>query len=90
MRQQIDEIDEEMMSLLGERMKLARAIGDYKRINNIAILQPERWKSMLLDAQSRGAQRGLSPEFISDLLKAIHQESINMQERVIRKLETKI
>ncbi len=85
LRQQIDELDEEMLTLLGERMKLAKAIGDYKRVNNIAILQPERWQSMLSEAQTRGAKRDLSPEFIADFLKAIHQESINKQEFVIRK-----
>ncbi len=85
LRQQIDEIDEEMLTLLGERMKLATAIGDYKRVNNIAILQPERWQAMLTEAQARGARRDLSPEFIADFLKAIHQESINKQEFVIRK-----
>ena len=85
LRHQIDEIDEEMLTLLGERMKLAKAIGDYKRVNNIAILQPERWQTMLAEAQNRGAKRDLSPEFIADFLKAIHQESINKQEFVIRK-----
>lgn len=88
LRQQIDEIDEEMMNLLGERMKLARAIGDYKRTNNIAILQPERWNGMLASAQQRGAKRDLSAEFVSDFLKAIHQESINKQEWVMRKAQS--
>ncbi len=87
LRHQIDEIDEEVMNLLGERMKLAKAIGDYKRLNNIAILQPERWQSLLADAQARGAKRDLSAEFVSDFLKAIHQESINKQEYVIRKAQ---
>ena len=84
LRQQIDEIDEEVINLLGERMKLAKSIGDYKRQNNIAILQPERWQSLLAEAQARGALRGLSADFVSDLLKAIHQESINKQEFVMR------
>ena len=85
LRQQIDEIDEELMSLLGERMRLAKSIGDYKRANNIAILQPERWQTILTEAQTRGAKRDLSPEFVQDFLKAIHQESINKQEFVMRK-----
>ena len=88
LRQQIDEIDEEVMTLLGERMRLAKSIGDYKRQNNIAILQPERWQAMLAEAQARGARRDLSPDFVSDFLKAVHQESINQQEQVIRKSPT--
>ena len=84
LRQQIDEIDEEVLNLLGERMRLAREIGQYKRRNNIAILQPARWQSLLEQAQAKGAERQLSGNFVSDLLKAVHQESITQQEQVMR------
>ena len=85
LRQQIDEIDEEVLNLLCERMKLAESIGVYKRNNNIAILQPSRWNSLLEDAKKRGESRNLSTEFVTSLLQAIHQESINKQENIIRK-----
>ncbi len=88
LRQQIDEIDEEVLNLLADRMKLAQQIGDYKRRNNIAILQPSRWKDLLEEAQKRGSSRNLSPEFVTALLQAVHQESINKQEEVIRKTIT--
>ena len=84
LRQQIDEIDEEVLNLLGARMELAERIGNYKRANNIAILQPERWKVLLEQACARGAQRDLSTDFVEGLLKAIHQESITRQEKVMR------
>jgi len=85
LRQQIDEIDEEVLNLLGDRMRLAQQIGDYKRENNIAILQPERWSSILDAAVARGAKRDLSTSFVTSLLKAVHQESITKQEIIIRK-----
>ena len=85
LRQQIDEIDEEVLNLLAERMKLAEQIGTYKRKNNIAILQPSRWNSLLEDAKKRGESRNLSTDFVTSLLQAIHQESINKQENIIRK-----
>jgi len=85
LRQQIDEIDEEVLNLLAERMKLAESIGTYKRKNNIAILQPTRWNSLLEEAKRRGASRNLSTEFVTLLLQAIHQESINKQEVIKRK-----
>lgn len=84
LRQQIDEIDEDVLSLLGERMKLAQKIGDYKRQNNIAILQPERWQSLLDEAIKRGEKRNLSTEFVTGLLKVIHEESITKQEIIMR------
>ncbi len=85
LRQQIEEIDEEVINLLGDRMKLAQRIGDYKRANNIAILQPERWASVLQAAQEQGKQCELSTEFVTTLLEAIHHESILKQEMVKRK-----
>ena len=85
LRQQIDEIDEEVLNLLATRMQLAAQIGEFKRDNNIAILQPARWQALLDEACARGAQRQLSTEFVTNLLKAIHQESINRQEEIIRR-----
>ena len=79
------QIDEEVLNLLGARMQVAEQIGDFKRDNNIAILQPERWAALLDEAVARGAERQLSSAFVTSLLKAIHEESITRQERVMRK-----
>src|SRR5450432_494476 len=42
LRQQINHIDDELMQLLGQRMKIADKIGTYKKENNITILQTNR------------------------------------------------
>ncbi len=83
MRHQIDEIDNELLNLLGKRMQIADGIGLYKKKKNIAILQPARWSEILEHAVKKGAKKGLSKAFISSILKAIHQESINHQESVM-------
>ena len=87
LRQQIDEIDNELLNLLGERMGLAESIGMYKKRNNIAILQSKRWNEILEKSIAQGATRGLSREFIGVILKAIHQESINHQAKVMNEKE---
>ncbi len=84
LRGQIDEIDEEVLTLLGDRMRVAQQIGDYKRDHNIAILQPSRWKDLMEAAVERGAQKNLSETFVSTFLKAIHEESISQQSSVVR------
>ena len=83
LRHQIDEIDNDLFELLGKRMQIADNIGLYKKKNNISILQPARWNEILESAAKKGAKKGLSKEFISVLLKAVHQESINHQEKVM-------
>ena len=63
-------------------MKVVEQIGQHKKENNIRILQTSRWEYIIADAISTGASKGLSEEFVTKLLKAIHQESINKQEQI--------
>ncbi len=83
LRKEIDMIDEEIMSILASRMKIAREIGLYKKENNMTILQSERWKEVLSKFVDRGTQNGLSEEFITRVIKSIHDESIEQQENVM-------
>lgn len=85
LRHEIDEIDEELLNLLSTRMKVAERIGEYKKRNNIAILQTSRWSEILEKGVAKGKLKGLSAEFINVFLKAVHQESINHQERVMNR-----
>jgi chorismate mutase len=84
LRHEIDEIDDELMNLYARRMKLAEGIGKFKKDNNIAILQTNRWNEILERGLSLGTKKGLSEEFVETTLKAIHQESINHQEKVMQ------
>ena len=83
LRHQIDDIDEDLMRLLSRRMQLSDRIGSYKKRNNISILQPQRWNEILEKAQEQGDSYQLNPDFITVILKAIHQESINRQNRIM-------
>jgi chorismate mutase len=51
----------------------------------VAVLQIPRWQEILEKMTRDGLQKGLSEEFILRLIKAVHQESILHQERVINK-----
>ncbi len=82
-RSAIDEIDEDIINLIAERMQLVREIGSIKKDKNVAVLQPERFRALREALQRRGAKNELSPEFIAMFLEAIHQESINQQEEII-------
>lgn len=84
-RQQINHIDDELMQLIGQRMKIAKQIGQYKKDNNITILQTNRWNEILERAYQRGEVLGLSQEFVSRYMDAIHLESINLQNKLMNK-----
>ena len=83
MRSEIDDLDERLLELLSRRMKIAADIGRLKGENNVAILQPERWNAILKRTEKQGAQLGLSDEFLDSAFKAIHQASIDIQNRVM-------
>jgi chorismate mutase len=72
-----------MMQLLGQRMKIADKIGQYKRANNITILQTNRWNEILQRGTTQGEKVGLSKEFITRYLDAVHMESINHQNKIM-------
>lgn len=83
LRSQIDSIDKEMIQMMGNRMKVARKIGKYKKANNIAILQQERWNEIIDKTMNQAEPLGLSKDFVSQLLRIVHQESINHQEEIM-------
>ncbi|MHA7863740.1 chorismate mutase [Flagellimonas marinaquae] len=83
LRAQIDVLDNQLIDLLGKRMKVSDGIGELKKQRNVAVLQSNRWNAILGNMILEGEQRGLSEEFILKMFKAIHQESINHQEKII-------
>ena len=83
LRAQIDVVDHQIIELLGKRMKAADGIGMLKKQKNVAVLQTKRWNEILGKMVLEGEERGLSEEFVLKMFKAIHQESINHQEKII-------
>ncbi len=85
LRAQIDVIDNQIIDTMGKRMKISDEIGELKKKRNVAVLQSNRWNAILGNMILEGEQRGLSEEFVLRMFKAIHQESINHQEKIINK-----
>lgn len=88
LRTRIDMVDHELIELLGKRMKISDAIGVLKRDNNVAILQTRRWNEILEKMILEGKTQNLSEDFVLKIFKAIHQESINHQKKVISPKES--
>ena len=84
LRAQINVVDGQLIDLLGKRMKVADHIGELKKEQNVAVLQSKRWNEILGNMILEGKEKGLSEEFVLKMFKAIHQESINHQENIIK------
>ena len=83
LREQINQVDDELLALIGQRMKIADKIGEYKRENNITILQTNRWNEILEKAFAKGNRLGLSKDFITKYFDAVHMESISHQNKIM-------
>jgi len=83
LRQQINQLDEEILQLLGRRMQLAEQIAQYKKENNITILQAGRWQEIMERTLARAEELQLSRQFITQYLDALHMESIQHQQKIL-------
>lgn len=83
LREQIDYIDDELLMLLSQRMQIADKIGAYKKENNVAILQTQRWTDILERAYQKADTLGLNKEFITQYFEAVHMESIQHQTKMM-------
>ena len=84
LRTRIDVIDENLLKLLSDRMKVSGQIGQYKREHNVAILQAGRWEQVLSDMVAKGAALGISEAAITSIMTAIHDESVRVQNEVMK------
>ena len=55
-----------------------------KKDKNVAVLQSKRWNEILGKMILEGKDNGLSEEFVLKIFKAIHQESINHQNKILK------
>ena len=84
LRAEIDVTDNQLIEVLGKRMQIADKIGHLKKTRNVAVLQKSRWNEILGKMILEGEEHGLSEEFVLRMFKAIHQESINHQKRILK------
>lgn len=85
LRKIIDEKDFELIRILSDRMNVVKKIGEIKKENNILILQRDRWESILHNIKLFSEEFDINTEFLTNVFKLIHQESINQQSILMNK-----
>jgi chorismate mutase len=81
-RKKIDSLDKRLIEIIGERERVVKGIGVYKAKNNIPPLQAARFQQVVARGVKAGEKEGLSAEFITELLNAIHKESLRIEEEM--------
>lgn len=82
-RTKVQELDDRMFDLLSERMQFSEIVGQLKRENNITILQQAHWTKLINSRLEQSSEYGLTPQFVRQLMDAIHQESIRHQTKIM-------
>jgi len=85
LRQQIDDLDNQLMELLAKRMRVCRQIGQYKKEHNMTVFQASRYNEILEKRGAQGALCGMSPEFVATVFESVHEESVRQQMEIINK-----
>lgn len=86
LREEIDQLDHNVLQLLSQRMGVVEKIGQLKNDHNVAVLQTSRWGEILKDVVSRSIQLDLNPKFTESIFKEVHQESVNIQNDIVNEL----
>ena len=85
LRNQIDELDNQLMDLLAKRMRVCREIGQYKKEHNMTVFQAARYTEILEKRGAQGSLCGMAPEFVAHIFECVHEESVRQQIEIINK-----
>ena len=79
LREEIDQLDEQLWEVIGKRADVVRQIGEWKRQHGEQVVQPERWQEVLQHCQSVADKHGLSETMVQEVMEAIHNESVRIE-----------
>ena len=79
LREEIDQLDEQLWEVIGKRADVVRQIGEWKHQHGEQVVQPERWQEVLQHCQSVADKHGLSETVIQEVMEAIHNESVRIE-----------
>jgi chorismate mutase len=80
LRDSVDELDSQLLELLGQRMDIVQEMGRLKTKQGVSTLQPHRWQEIIDDRIAKGTRLDLSEGFVLQLMQSIHEEAIRRQE----------
>ena len=79
LREEIDQLDEQLWEVIGKRADVVRQIGEWKRQHGESVIQPERWQQVIKQCLAHGKQYGLSEELVREVMEALHKESVRVE-----------
>jgi chorismate mutase len=85
LREQIDQLDDELLTVLAKRMRVSREIGQYKKEHHMPVLQTHRYDEILDKRLAQAEDLEMGEAFTKEVLEAIHEESIRQQIEILNR-----
>lgn len=83
LRQQIDQIDNDLLEAMSKRMRISREIGQYKKEHSMPVVQTGRYDDILNSRAAAAEELGMNGDFMKTVYQAIHEESVRQQIEVL-------
>jgi chorismate mutase len=85
-RARLDEIDDEIARLLGERFQICREVAHHKREHGIPMMQPQRVQAVRARYLERGAHANLPEDFSERLFEVLIDATCRLEDELMQDL----
>lgn len=79
LRKQIDNLDENLLQIISERMSVVKKIGMLKKKNNLPALDTKRLREIQKSTQDNAKKLNLSKSFVQNLFNLIHKLALEIE-----------
>ncbi|MEI6191072.1 MAG: chorismate mutase [bacterium] len=83
LRQNIDRLDQEMLSVLARRMALIPKVAEYKKLNNVQRYQPGREKAVIESRRAIAEELNINPDLAEKIMKLIIEDAHRIEEGIM-------
>jgi chorismate mutase-like protein len=83
LREKIDSLDKELLSVLAERMALIPQVAQYKKANNVPRFQPDRERIVIENRRAIAEKLSVSPDLAEKIMKLIIEDAHRIEKGVI-------
>lgn len=80
LREQIDEIDEELVEVISRRLSIMPEVAEIKRSRNVGIDQEGREREVIENIRKKAEERRMDPDFVERIMTEIISESKKIQQ----------
>lgn len=72
LRKQVDRVDNKIVILLNKRIKIVKKVGEYKKVNNLQIIDKKRWQVIIRSKKG----------YLKKIWGIIHEEALKIEKAI--------